>query len=395
MPIPLNSELRDVERRMNVTYTMISADDHIDLGYLPKDLWTERLPKSLRDRAPHVEDRGEKGEFWVCDGETWGDYRGERWFSRPKRNPLALDRGGVGEPGRPTTPDKRLADMDRDGVEASLMFPPIFAMQVGEPELRNACVQAYNDWAAEFGQAAPKRFFPVAMLSPVDPEAAKEEITRVAKLGFREANFLVNDVTIDMYLKSWDVFWDAAEETKIVVSYHVGGSVQSGTVRAAADALKPDQRQMTFDMGLGNGATSFFNPFVNLFNFGTLERHPKLKFCLAESAIGWIPFVVQEMDYRYRRQFERKKVTEIPLKVMPSEIFKRQVWATFQTDLVGLHLIQFFGEGHVMWGSDYPHPDSTWPFSKEIIAKDSAHLPEEVKKKVYRENAAALYGLGN
>jgi predicted TIM-barrel fold metal-dependent hydrolase len=395
MPIPLNSELLDVERRMNVTYTMISADDHIDLGYLPKDLWTERLPKSLRNRAPHVEDRGEKGEFWVCDGETWGDYRGERWFSRPKRNPLALDRGGVGEPGRPTTPDKRLADMDRDGVEASLMFPPIFAMQVGEPELRNACVQAYNDWAAEFGQAAPKRFFPVAMLSPVDAEAAKEEITRVAKLGFREANFLVNDVTIDMYLKSWDVFWDAAEETNIVVSYHVGGSVQSGTVRAAADALKPDQRQMTFDMGLGNGATSFFNPFVNLFNFGTLERHPKLKFCLAESAIGWIPFVVQEMDYRYRRQFERKKVTEIPLKVMPSEIFKRQVWATFQTDLVGLHLIQFFGEGHVMWGSDYPHPDSTWPFSKEIIAKDSAHLPEEVKKKVYRENAAALYGLGN
>jgi len=393
MPIPLNSELRDVERRMTVTYTMISADDHIDLGYLPKDLWTERLPKSLRHRAPHVEDRGEKGEFWVCDGETWGDYRGERWFSRPKRNPLALDRGGVGEPGRPTTPHKRLADMDRDGVEASLMFPPIFAMQVGEPELRNACVQTYNDWAAEFGQAAPKRFFPVAMLSPVDAEAAKEEITRVAKLGFREANFLVNDVTIDMYLKSWDVFWDAAEETNIVVSYHVGGSVQSGTVRATADALKPDQRQMTFDMGLGNGATSFFNPFVNLFNFGTLERHPKLKFCLAESAIGWIPFVVQEMDYRYRRQFERKKVTEIPLKVMPSEIFKRQVWATFQTDLVGLHLIQFFGEGHVMWGSDYPHPDSTWPFSKEIIAKDSAHLPEEVKKKVYRENAAALYGL--
>ena len=378
-----------------MTYTMISADDHIDLGYLPKDLWTERLPKSLRDRGPHVEDRGDKGEFWVCDGETWGDYRGQRWFSRPKRNPLALDRGGVGEPGRPTTPDKRLADMDRDGVEASLMFPPIFAMQVGEPELRNACVQTYNDWAAEFAQAAPKRFFPVAMLSPVDAEAAKEEITRVAKLGFREANFLVNDVTIDMYLKPWDVFWDAAEETNIVVSYHVGGSLQSGTVRAAAEALKPDQRQMTFDMGLGNGATSFFNPFVNLFNFGTLERHPKLKFCLAESAIGWIPFVVQEMDYRYKRQFERKKAEDIPLKSMPSEIFKRQVWATFQTDLVGLHLIQFFGDGHIMWGSDYPHPDSTWPFSKEIIAKDSAHLPEEVKRKVYRENAAALYGLGN
>src|SRR5438094_3773550 len=67
------------QRRMKVEYTMISADDHIDLGYLPKNLWTDRLPNSLKDRAPHVEDRGEKGEYWVCDGETWADYRGERW----------------------------------------------------------------------------------------------------------------------------------------------------------------------------------------------------------------------------------------------------------------------------------------------------------------------------
>jgi predicted TIM-barrel fold metal-dependent hydrolase len=378
---------------MKVQYTMISADDHIDLGYLPKDLWTERLPKSLRDRAPHVEDRGEKGEYWVCDGETWADYRGERWFAKPNRTRLALDRGGVGEAHRPTTPQKRLADMDRDGVEASLMFPPIIAMQVGEPGLRNACVQAYNDWAVEFRQAAPNRFFPVAMLSPVDPESAKSEIQRAAKLGFREANFLVNDVTIDMYLKPWDAFWDAAEATGIVVSYHVGGSVQAGTVRATKDGLKPDQRQMTFDMGLSNGATSFFNPFVNLFNFGTLERHPKLKFCLAESGTGWIPFVVQEMDYRYRRQFERKKTEDIPLKALPSEVFKRQVWATYQTDLVGLHLIEFFGDGHIMWGSDYPHPDSTWPFSREIIDKDSAHLTPEMKKKVIHDNAAALYGV--
>jgi predicted TIM-barrel fold metal-dependent hydrolase len=372
---------------------MISADDHIDLGYLPRDLWRERLPASLRERAPRVEDRGEKGEWWVCDGETWGEHRGERWFARTNRTKLALDRGGAGEAYRPTTAEKRLADMDRDGVEASLMFPPIIAMQVGEPELRNACVRAYNDWALEFGKKAPGRFFPVAMLSPVDPEAAKDEVVRVAELGFREANFLVNDVTLEMNLKPWDVFWDAAEEAGIVVSYHVGGSVQKATVRATIESIQPGERQGTFDMGLSNGATSFFNPFVNMFNFGTLERHPKLKFCLAESAIGWIPFVVQEMDYRYKRQFERKKSEDIPLKTMPSEIFKRQVWATYQTDLVGLHLVQFFGDGHIMWGSDYPHPDSTWPFSKETIEKDTAHLPPEIKRKVIHDNAKGLYGV--
>jgi predicted TIM-barrel fold metal-dependent hydrolase len=158
------------------------------------------------------------------------------------------------------------------------------------------------------------------------------------------------------------------------------------------DALKPDQRQMTFDMGLSNGATSFFNPFVNMFNFGTLERHPRLKFCLAESAIGWIPFVVQEMDYRYKRQFERKKSDDIPLKAMPSEIFKRQVWATYQTDLVGLHLIQFFGEGHIMWGSDYPHPDSIAVLQGDY-RQGFGHLSPEMKQKVIHDNAAALYGL--
>ena len=116
--------------------------------------------QSLAERAPHVEDRGEKGEYWVCDGETWGDYRGERWFARNNRTRLALDRGGVGEAHRPTTTEKRLTDMDRDGVEASLMFPPIIAMQVGDAELRNACVRGYNDWALDFGKTAPKRFFP-------------------------------------------------------------------------------------------------------------------------------------------------------------------------------------------------------------------------------------------
>src|SRR4029453_1411446 len=118
--------------------TKISADDHIDLGYLPRDLWTAGLPKSLLERAPHVEDRGEKGENWVCDGETRAHYRVERWLPRANPPRLALDRGGVGEAHRPTTTDKRITDMDRDGVEASLIVPPIIPMQGGDARFRNA-----------------------------------------------------------------------------------------------------------------------------------------------------------------------------------------------------------------------------------------------------------------
>jgi predicted TIM-barrel fold metal-dependent hydrolase len=305
---------------------------------------------------------------------------------------LALDRGGSAEAGRPTTPAKRLEDMQRDGVAASVMFPPILPMEIRDPALRDACISAYNDWAVEFQQAQPGRFIPVAMLSPNDPEAAAEEIKRIKKLGLQQGNFLVNDVTVDMYLEPWDVFWDTAEDIGAYVSFHVGGSSRAG-VREQGASKATGARTPQFGMGLGNGATTFFQPFVFLFTFGTLERHPNLKMILAESATGWIPFVVQEMDYRYKREFETRSADEIQLKRLPSDVFKSQVWATYQADLVGLHLVDFFGDGHMMWASDYPHPDSTWPFSQDVIAKETAHLTPELKKKILHDNAAALYGL--
>jgi predicted TIM-barrel fold metal-dependent hydrolase len=373
-------------------YQKISADDHIDLGYLPPSLWTDRVPKALRDRAPHVEDRGEAGDFWICDGVTWGDYRSERWFAKPRRNPLALDRGGVAEAHRPVTTHKRLEDMDRDGVEASLLFPPIIPLAVPDRALRRAVVSAYNDWAIEFGQTAPDRLLPIAMLSPQDPLDARDELVRVAKTGkVREASFLVNDVTLEINLEAWDPFWDAAEETGMIVAYHAGGSARRGPGRAFDDPPTQEGRAPAFGMGLGSGGVSFFEPFVNLMTYGTIERRPGLRFILAESGTGWIPFVVQEMDHRFERLAETGD--EHSLKERPSETFRRQVWATFQTDLVGMHLVEFFGEGHVMWASDYPHHDSTWPFSQQVVDREMAHLPPATKRQIVRGNAAALYGL--
>jgi predicted TIM-barrel fold metal-dependent hydrolase len=376
---------------------MISADDHIDLGYLPKDMWTERLAAALKDRAPHVEDRGELGDYWVCDGQPWGDWRGGAWFSRKRRPIIALDRGGVGIDFtlRPTTPAQRLEDMDRDGVEASVMFPPIFGMTFSDRELKIACIQAYNDWAAEFAKSAPARILPVAQLFPDDAEASVAEVQRITKLGLKQVNFLVGSVTQEMYLEEWDPFWSAAEEAGIVVSYHVGGGggLSLANAGAANRAAPAGSRQRAFGMGLGNGATSFYIPFVDLFTFGILERHPKLRFVLAESGTGWIPFVVQEMDYRVEQVLERQSPEGFPLKRKPSEIFREQVWATYQQDLVGLNLVSFFGEGHMMWASDYPHPDSTWPNSRKIIEKETAHLAADVKQQIIRENAKTFYGL--
>src|SRR5262245_44373117 len=372
---------------------MISADDHIDLGYLPADLWLERLPPEFRDRGPRVEERDGR-EMWVCDGAVWGDWRRGRWFTDAKRPKVALDRVKFLENYglRPTTTTLRLEDMDRDGVELSVLYPPIFGMRMVDPELGQAVVRVYNDWAVEFERSAPARFRVVAQLLPDDPAGSKAEMLRVAALGIRQVHFLVGTVTTAMYQPAWDAFWDAAEAHNVSVHFHVGGPSRSGT-SSSRQASPEDERKPAFGMGLGDGATVFYQPFVGLFAYGVLERRPRLRLVLAESGTGWIPFTVQEMDYRYHQVLDRGAPADFALHKPPSEVFKAQVWATYQQDLVGLHLIPFFGAGHMMWASDYPHPDSTWPHSRSVLDREMAHLSPEMQSKITRENAKAFYRL--
>src|SRR5581483_7268942 len=254
-------------------------------------------------------------------------------------------------------------------VTASVMFPPILGLTAADRDLRIACIQAYNDWAAEFAKAAPSKFLPNAQLFPDDMEASRDEVLRIAKLGLKQGCFLVGTVTPEMYTPEWEPFWAAAEDTGTIISYHAGGGVD--TSRWPKVLGKP-----VFQMGIGGAGIPFFHPFVSLFTCQILERHPKLKIVLGESGIGWIPYVVQTMDHFYLRAVENAHGAKL-LDHMPSELFRRQVWATYQEDIVGLHLVDFFGDGHVMWASDYPHPDSTWPHSQEIVERETAHLSPE------------------
>lgn len=375
-------------------YMMISADDHIDLNFLPRDLWNKRLPRRLQERGPRIEQAGDE-EVWVCDGQQWAQWLPGRWFDNPnRRSPAwALLRDESSRTRnwtlRPTTPELRLEDMDRDNVEVSVMYPPIFGMRTADRELAREIIRAYNDWALEFASAAPKRFIPIAQLYPDDAEASTNELLRVAKLGIKEVNFLVGTVTLAMYQEEWEPFWSAAEATDTIVTYHVGGVGAMGENRPSLGVANGQ----AFGIGLGEGGSAFLEPFTNLFRFGTLERHPKLRFVLGESDTGWVPYVVQQMDYRFEQARERARPGEFPLSRLPSELFREQVWATYQSDEVGLHLLQFFGDGHMMWASDYPHPDSTWPNSVDVVEKETAHLTPIEKKKLVRDNALAFFGL--
>lgn len=371
---------------------MISCDDHLDLQYLPAGLWQTRLPPKLRDRAPHVEERDGRA-IWVCEDKSWGGWSGKRRAAGPKPIFNAFDRGGVDESEmHPANPQLRLADMDRDGVQAQVMFGPVTSMAIDDPAFRVACYTTYNDWLSEFCSTAADRLIGVAMLPPSDPVAATDEVYRLAKLGnIRQANLQVAQTTPRLHDEAWEPLWNAFEETGLILSFHVFVFFATG----------PTAPEFGKTAGVFTNTklfiSQFLDPFVDLFAWGILERHPKLRLVMAESGLGWLPWVVQELDYRHWRLWEAKDYWAerggIDLEMKPSELFKRQVYATFQEDYVAMDLLKYYGEGHVLWASDYPHPDSTWPNSRKTVDRQMAHLSPETRQTLTHDNAAALYGL--
>src|SRR5271154_7024193 len=167
---------------------LISCDDHMDLVQLPADLWEQRLPASLRDRAPRIEERDGRA-VWICDGKVWGTWGGKAPPTGDTRTvkPIynAFDRGGIFDQSerRPANAKLRLEDMDRDGVESQVIFGPIFQISTDDPALRVACYRVYNDWLMEFCTAAPNRLIGVPLLPETDPAAAHAELLRLPPQG--------------------------------------------------------------------------------------------------------------------------------------------------------------------------------------------------------------------
>jgi predicted TIM-barrel fold metal-dependent hydrolase len=375
-------------------YKVISADDHIDLRWLPADLWKERLPVALRDRAPSVVDT-EKGPNWQCEGTMWG-----LWA--PYGSGLsqwALDRAGnVLKEGelRTTTPELRLTDMGRDGVDASVLYGPTDPLKIADPELRRACYEAYNDWLIEFCANAPERFIGAAQLSMEDPDAARDELLRLARLGMRHFNVLAARADPPVYDPAWESFWDCAEETGLAIGFHLAVATGMNRTDSASTAPTNPVVDRATRFALNHPGFQLIEPIAGLIFTGVLDRHPNLKLVMAESGLAWIPNFIQAMDRllnRLRLGHEKMDGIEKLPDLLPSEYFPRQIWMTFQDDFYGIKMLNILPEDKVMWGSDYPHPASTWPDSQDIIEKLMDGIAPEVQEKVLYRNAMALFGL--
>jgi uncharacterized protein len=375
-------------------YRVISADDHIDLPWLPKDLWQKRVPAAWRERAPRVVDTAD-GPYWMFGDErwdAWGGRVGAAGAMGGRR--LALERGGVLEPGvlRPTTTALRLADMDRDGVDATVMYGPIVPLLIEDPELRRVCYRAYNDWLAEFCATAPERLIGVGLIPIDDAKGAADEVRHLNKIGLRTGMFLAARVETPMWDDSWEPLWEAAAGTGIPIGFHLSGGLRSVT-------FKGPHAHHPGNMGVRVSCSTvqMDEPLAAVIFSGALERHRGLKIVLAETGIGWLPYMLERMDDTYQKFVDAPDYWRmhggLAITMPPSAYFRRQVWATFQTDHAGLRLLDTLGEDRVMWASDYPHADSTWPESQKAIEENFQGVPERARRRVLCDNARELYGL--
>lgn len=273
-----------------------------------------------------------------------------------------------------------------------MIFGPVHQLSTDDPVLRAACYRVYNDWLLDFCKNAPERLIGLPML-PETPVDALAELERVrAKGGVRQVSLMIANINPQLDDPAWEPLWQALEESGIILSWHITAFAGKPPDRVAGKAASVFETTKLF-------LANFVAPFVDLFAYGILERHPRLRIVMAEAGTGWLPWLVQELDHRHWRLWEAKEFWAdkggADLVTKPSDLFKRQIYATFQDDRVAMELIPFFGEGHLLWASDYPHPDSVWPSSRQAIERQMQHLTPELRRKLTHDNAVALLRLGN
>ena len=375
-------------------YRVISADCHIDLPWLPPDLFTANATKALKDRMPFVTD-GDKGPHWVSNsGAEFGLQNGMGSAGREyipgqiHRSDLMAAEGlyDDGKKGirRLTDPELRIKDQDRDGIQAEVLFGILGASQrLNDPEAAIELTRIYNEWLADFCDTHPDRFAGLASIPNHDVTAAIAEIDRVARRGGVRGLEVAN--TLDMkplYDPDWAPLWQSISDSGLPVHFHT-----IGAKKPALEGLPPLQQRQAWAVHTTGFQLNMANIMMEIIYGGVLETYSDIRVVIGESGIGWIPYILDHMDLEWEDQFK-----DLTLTMKPSDYWRRQFKATYQSDKIGLRLLDVLGEETVMWGSDFPHPDGVWPDSQTFIENELGDLPEKTRNKIVCGNAADLYG---
>ena len=283
----------------------------------------------------------------------------------------------------------RAADQEADGVAAEVLYPSRFLSIFGleNLDLLTSCFRNYNDWIADYSKEAKGRLVPLALIPLHDPERGVAELNRVLKMGFRGACIPRSAPQEHPYRDpAYEKIWAVAEEAGLPLSMHIGtNATQSGP--------QPSQgSRPRFDpiAEYAGAPISIQRTLTELICQGVAHRHPKLKFVVAEYNAGWIANWLDRLDQGYLR--DRWAAVDY-LDMRPSEYWVRQFLATFEDDRAGVLVRELIGIGNLMWGSDYPHLDSTFPCSRQILDEIMRDVPAPERHALTRGNVARLYGM--
>ena len=281
---------------------------------------------------------------------------------------------------------KRGEDQDIDGVDAEFLYPGYFAMfSFTDVELLKALQKNYNDWLFDHCAASNGRLYGLAVLPVQDPAAAVAELDRVIKKGYKGAVIPCTSPADQPYFDSaYDPLWARAVEADFPLSMHVG------CMSYVPREQRPNKVRDGIAMYAGAAAT-IQDTLVEFLCRGVCSRFPQLKIVVAEFNAGWIAHWLDRVDQGWQR--ESGRVHGAPKYQNVYEIWRRQFYATIEDDQPALRTRDMIGEDHLMWGSDYPHTDSTWPCSTAVLDEMFQGYPADAKQKITQDNVRTLYGL--
>jgi predicted TIM-barrel fold metal-dependent hydrolase len=369
------------------------------MPWMPPDLFTSEASREMKDRMPFVAD-GPDGPQWVTkSGATFGLKNGvgpsgaKLVPGQNRRVDIMAETGlfadGQKDIRRVSDPHLRLKDMERDGVDAEVIFGILgSASKLQDNEAAAEMFRIYNDWLKDFCSHYPDRHIGLACLPYGDVEWAVQEIHRVAKMGLKGLELSCSWDMEPMWHPCWEPLWKAVDEVQLPLHFHTfpttpprAREMTSGQVRRAAMFTGVS----AFQMGL-------IHILAAMIGAGVFERYPRLRVSFGESGIGWIPYALDRMDFEFEDRFRDL------MKLKPSEYWQRQCKATFQFDPIGpklLNVNNLMTTDTLMWGSDYPHTDGIWPESTKYIDEQFKGLSAEDIRKITCENAAKFYNLTN
>jgi len=372
-----------------IHYTVISVDDHL---VEPPDLFEGRLPAGLADRAPHVRETSKGHQVWEFEGKVFPQLGLNAVVGRD-RNESAVEprRFEHMRPGCYRI-DDRIRDQDLAGIWASVNFPSqitgfcgtVYA-KADDPALGLAVTKAWNDWLFdEWWQPYPERTIPLGITWLADADLGAAEVRRNAERGFRAVTLPENPHRLDLpsvHSGYWDPILEACVETDTVVCLHVGSS---GMMPMPLDAPMIELGATLF------GALSL-DACANWLWSGIPVRFPDLKIAMSEGGIGWVPMLIDRLDYIVAQSGHGRKAW-MSDELSPSEVLRRNFWFCTIDDPSSLTAgREAIGVDHIMVETDYPHADSTWPDTQAFLHDRLGGLPTDDIAKITHRNAAELF----